>query len=122
MIMPYREVELDTKLEILKKYWSKNVKATALARQYNVSRDSIYSWAREAEQVLIDFFQSKRPGPTLDELEKLRLENQILKQEVLDLSDKYEKLSQYSQLRLAQSRTAGEIRPAICPHCGHDKV
>jgi len=122
MFMPYRKINLDLKLEILKKYWGKSTKVATLARQYKVSRDSIYSWAREAEQALINFFQAKRPGPALDELKKLRLENQLLKQKPSDLSDEYERLSQYSQLRPAKSRTAGEIRPNTCPHCGHDKV
>lgn len=120
--MPYREVDTETKLEILKKFWSKDSKVMSIAKEYKVSRESIYTWAKEAESTLKELFEKKRPGPALGEQEKLLMENEQLKQQLQDVSDDYQALSQYSQLRLAQLRTGGEIRPGVCPSCGHDKV
>lgn len=119
--MPYREVDADTKMEILKQYWSKDSKVMSLAKQYGVSRESIYVWAREAEKTIRDLFENKRPGPALDEQTKLIAENEQLKQQLQDVSDDYQVLSQHSQLRPAKVRGA-EVRPGVCPTCGHDKV
>ena len=120
--MSYREVDTDTKLEIVKQYWSKDSKVTSLSKKYGVSRESIYVWGREAEKTIKDLFDKKRPGPVLDDQAKLVAENKQLKQQLQGLSDDYQKLSQYSQLRPTKLRTGGGIRPAICPSCGHDKV
>lgn len=120
--MPYREVDTDTKLEILKQYWSKDSKVMTIARNYGVSRESIYTWAREAERTIKNLFNKKRPGPALDEQAKLIVENKQLKQQLQVVSDDYQKISHYSQLRPAKLRTGGEIRPGVCPSCGHDKV
>lgn len=120
--MPYREVDTDTKVEILKQYWAKDSKVKTLARDYGVSRESIYTWAREAEKTIKDFFNKKRPGPTLDEQAKLVVENEQLKQQLQVVSDEYQRLSQFSQLRPAKLRTGGEVRPGVCPSCGHDKI
>jgi len=120
--MPYREVDTETKLDILKQYWSKDRKVTDLAKRYRVSRESIYTWAREAEQILKDQFDKKRPGPGLNEQDALLQENQQLKQQLQHLSEDYQRLSQHSQLKPARLRTGGEVRPGACPSCGHEKV
>ncbi|MEW5921503.1 MAG: transposase [Bacillota bacterium] len=120
--MPYREVDADTKVEILKQYWSEDSKVMGLAKKYGVSRESIYVWAREAERTIKDLFNKKRPGPVLDDQAKLIAENKQLKQQLQDMSYDYQRLSQNSQLKPANLRTGGEIRPGVCPTCGHDKV
>lgn len=120
--MPYREVDTDAKLEILKKYWSKDSKITTLAKEFGVSRESIYTWARAAEHAVKDLFDKKRPGPALDEQTRMVAEINQLKQQLQELSDDIQQLSQHSQLRPAKRRSGGEIRPGICPTCGHDKV
>lgn len=120
--MPYREVDTDTKMEILKQYWSKDTKVMSLAKKYGVSRESIYVWAREAEKTIRDLFEKKRPGPVLDEQAKLIAENEQLKQQLQDVSYEYQVLSQYSQLKPTKVRSGGEVRPGVCPTCGHDKV
>lgn len=113
--MPYREVDTDTKLEILKQYWSKDSKVMTIARNYGVSRESIYTWAREAERTIKDLFNKKRPGPALDEQAKLIVENKQLKQQLQVVSDDYQKISHYSQLRPAKLRTGGEIKAGRLP-------
>jgi len=118
----YREVDTETKVEVLKQYWAKDSKVKALSESYGVSRESIYTWAREAEKAMNDFFDKKRPGPTLDKQAKLIVENEQLKQQLQDMSYNYQLLSQYSQLKPAKLRTGGEVRPSVCPSCGHDKV
>jgi transposase-like protein len=120
--MPYREVDANTKVEILKQYWSEDSKVMSLAKKYGVSRESIYVWAREAEKTIKDLFNKKRPGPVLDDQAKLIAENKQLKQQLQDVSYNYQRLSQYTQLKPANLRTGGEIRPGVCPSCGHDKV
>ncbi len=120
--MPYREVDTGIKMEILKQYWSNDSKVTSIARKYGVSRESIYTWAKEAEKTIQDLFNKARPGPALDEHEKLVIENRRLKQQLQDMSEEYQRLSQNSQLRPAKLRTGGEVRPGVCPSCSHDKV
>jgi len=109
-------------MEILKQYWSKDSKVISIARKYDVSRESIYTWAKEAEKTIQDLFNKTRPGPALDEHEKLVIENRRLKQQLQDMSEEYQRLSQNTQLRPAKLRTEGEVRPGVCPSCGHEKV
>ena len=120
--MPYREVNPSIKMEILKQYWSKDRKVMNIAKQYSVSRESIYAWAKEAEKTIQDLFNKTRPGPALDEQAKLMIENRRLKQQLQEMSDDYKNLSQNSQLQPAKLRTGGEVRPSVCPSCSHNKV
>ncbi|HAP32776.1 MAG TPA: hypothetical protein DCQ14_06985 [Firmicutes bacterium] len=69
-----------------------------------------------------DLFNKKRPGPVLDDQAKLIAESKQLKQQLHYISYDYQCLSQYSQLKPAKLRSGGEIRPGVCPLCGHDKV
>lgn len=71
--MSKRKHEVNTKLEIIEEYKAGGVSVYQLAKKYGVGTKSIHSWYRN--------YQSFRLLNVLSELEKLRIENRMLKAE-----------------------------------------
>lgn len=123
--MGYQPVSVDTKLEALRQFWGRTAPVTEIAKRVGISRDSIYTWAHMAEEVMREHFARGHPGPggrRADAVAKLEEENARLREKVAVLSEQLTALSQVSHLTVDVSRQPGLVRPAACPHCGAEKV
>jgi len=114
--MPYQEVSLDTKIAVVKDYFS-GMKVTDIARKYNVSRDSVYTWkdnALAAIKQALKAYNSNEANRLKSELEKLKNKYQRL-------SEEYEQLSQESQISVSTDPD-NETRPTQCPECSGNHI
>jgi len=121
----YQAVAVDAKLEALKQFWGRAAPVTEIAKKLGVSRDSIYTWAHEAEELVREHFGRARPGPRgsrADAVARLQEENARLRDAISVLSEQVAALSRVSRLTVDVSRQPGLVRPAACPHCGAEKV
>lgn len=119
--MPYRPIDAQTRLTIIKQYWAGH-KISELERRFNVDRDSIHIWINKAETALQEVLTPKKPGPKKDELNKLITRNAELESLNQQLQIQLGQLSQESQFTLGITRNKAELRPSACPSCGCDVI
>jgi transposase-like protein len=116
IIMPYKEVSLDTKINVVKDYFS-GMNVARIARKHNVSRDSVYTWKNAALDSMKNALQSYKTDTVND------LKNQLitLKEKYNKLSEDYSLLSQKSQF-MVSSNSSDEVRPIQCPECSGNHI
>lgn len=119
--MPYRPIDAQTRLTIIKQYWAGH-KISELERRFDVDRDSIHIWINKAEAVLQEVLTPKKPGPKKDELNQLITRNAELESLNQQLQIQLGQLSQNSQFALGITRSKAELRPSACPSCGCDVI
>ena len=91
--MAYISIDVDTKKEIIKEYWT-GKKITEIEKKYGVTRYSIRTWSKEADIAISNILKKRGVKDRISELEK---ENQDLKTKLEYLNKIYNNISQYSQ-------------------------
>lgn len=119
--MPYRPIDTETRLSIIKQYWA-GQKIADLERQFNVNRDSIHNWVNKAESAVIEALSTKKPGPKKDPLDHLVKRNEELEHINELLQIQLRQLSQDSQLLVGINRRQLDLRPGSCPSCGCNTI
>lgn len=120
--MAYPGYDAKTKLEIIKQAW-RGVKVAPLSRKFGVSRDSIHRWINEAEKGALGSLSTSPPGPRIDPFARLKKENEYLNSLVQKLQDKFEELSQKTQVTVSSKNLSSlEERPTKCPECGETRI
>jgi transposase-like protein len=114
--MPYKEVSLNTKIDVVKDYFS-GMKVAQIARKHKVSRDSVYTWKDTA---LDSMKQALKPYQT-NKVDELENELKNLKEKHQKLSKKYKLLTQKKRLSVATTPSQ-EIRPTQCPVCSGNNI
>ncbi len=110
--MAYVHVSTDKKKEIVKSFFS-GKKITKLAEQFDVSRASIYTWCKEAEDALEHALEERGYSDKLTELEK---SNEELRLTLMRLQEAYNNISH----KLHEFMQPNEIEEPIllCSECG----
>ncbi len=108
--MAYVSIDVDTKKEIIKEYWT-GKKITEIEQKYGVTRYSIRSWSKEADIAISNILKKRGVKDRISELEK---ENQDLKTKLEYLNKIYNNISQYSQEDLGDGN---DYSPVICSRC-----
>ena len=106
--MSYRPIDTETKVKIVKEYFS-GVRICTLAQRYEVNRDSIHLWINRVEEDLPRLLAPKKPGPKPPEKNRM-------KEELASLRKQLDILSQTSHLTVS-SRPLPGVRPSQCPEC-----
>ena len=114
--MPYQEVSLDTKVAVVKDYFS-GMKVTDIARKHDVSRESVYTWKDDA----LNAIKQSLKAYNTTEVDKLKSELEEIKEKYQKLSKKYDQLSHETQLSVS-TEPDNETRPAQCPECSSNHV
>ncbi len=110
--MAFVPISIEKKKEVVKKYFA-GEKVSRIAREYGVSRDSVYEWSRLAEEAISNILEERGHVNRIMELEKA---NQEMKEKLTLLQNKYSELSQFSQKYIEANKF--EIQPVICDKCG----
>jgi len=110
--MSYRNITPEKKVQVVKDAWaSKNI--AQVAKKYGVTRDSIYSWMKQAERAMQDHFFRQHPGKSPVSLQE---ENRVLREQIKGLSKVYHKIAQGREpIPLTE-------KPPACPKCGSLRV
>ncbi len=116
MKMPYKEVSLATKMDVVKDCFS-GEKVTHIAQKYNVSRESVYTWKDAALEAMENALQSYQTNQA--NLLKNKLKN--MEEKYQKLSDDYKRLTQKTQLSVSSTQS-NEIRPTRCPDCSGNHI
>lgn len=119
--MPYRPIDTETRLNIVKQYWAGH-KIAELERQFDVDRDSIHIWINKAETALIDALSPKKPGPKKDPMDKLLKRNKELEKINEVLQKQLQQLSHESQITIGVDHRQLDLRPGACPSCGCNTI
>ena len=114
--MPYKEVPVETKINVVKDYFS-GMKVAHIARKYKVSRDSVYTW----KNVAINSMRKTLKSYQTDTVNDLKNQLILLEEKYNKLSEDYKLLSQKSQLKVS-SNASNEVRPNQCPECSGNNV
>lgn len=122
IVMPYREIDLATKLEVVKEYWRRQ-KVAPVARHYRVSRDSVYEWINMAEVGISEALRSEKDisKPT-NLVRRLEEENKALRDELQEVQETNIVLSQTSHLKVSLKSGEHEIRPGQCLKCKSEQI
>lgn len=110
--MAYVHVSTDKKKEIVKSCYS-GKKITELSEQFNVSRASIYTWCKEAEDALEHALEERGHRDKLTELEK---SNEELRLTLMRLQEAYNNISHKSHEFLPPNEIDEPL--LICSECG----
>jgi len=114
--MPYRSIDTERKVELILEHL-KGARICSLARRYSVNEDSIHLWKNKVLQALSKILSSGTPGP------RPRSRVQILEEKLEELQNKYERLSQLSQITVStKTPSLLEERPSKCPECGATRI
>ena len=114
--MPYRSINTERKVELILEHL-KGARICSLARRYEVNEDSIHLWKNKVLQALSEILSPKTPGP------RPRPQIEILQEEFEKLRNKYEALSQLSQITVStKAPSLLEERPSKCPQCGTSHI
>ena len=119
--MPYRPIDTETRLNIIKQYWA-GQKIADLERQFNVNRDSIHNWVNKAESAVKEALSPKKPGPKKEPLDYLVKRNEELEQINQQLQIQLQQISHNSHLVVGVNRRQIDLRPGSCPSCGCDTI
>lgn len=119
--MPYRPIDTETRLGIVRQYWA-GQKIAELERQFQVDRDSIHIWIKKAEAALREALSPKKPGPKKDPIARLTKRNAELEKINEQLRIQLQQLSQNSQVIVGVNRRQLVQRPSTCPSCGCDVI
>lgn len=119
--MPYRPIDTEARLSIVKQYWA-GQKIAELERQFNVDRDSIHVWINKAESALKDALSPKKPGPKKDPMDQLLKRNMELEQTNKELLIHLQDKSHNSHITIGVDRRQLDLRPGACPTCGCDTI
>lgn len=114
--MPYKEVSLDTKIDVIKDFLA-GMKVAHIARKYDVSRDSVYTW----KNIALDSMENALQTYQTDEVDQLKSKLAKLEDEYQKLSEEYEELSQQTQLTVSTTPSQ-EVRPSQCPDCASENI
>lgn len=114
--MAYQDVDLETKMSIVQEYQS-GEKITKIAKKYGVSRQSIYNWRDDA----IEAMKKALVPYKTDEVKLLQERINQLEKEIELLSNKYNKLTQETQVEVTSTPSL-EPRPTNCPECSSSSV
>ena len=114
--MPYHSINTERKVELILEHL-RGARICFLARRYSVNEDSIHLWKNKVLQALSEILSPGTPGP------RPRARVEILKEKLEELQNKYEKLSQLSQITVsAKAPSLLEERPSKCPECGGVRI
>ncbi len=114
--MPYHSIDTERKVELILEHL-KGARICSLAREYGVNEDSIHLWKNRVLQALSEILSSRTPGP------RPRSQVQILEEKLKELRNKYERLSQLSQIVVStKAPSLLEERPSKCPECGASRI
>lgn len=114
--MPYHSINTERKVELILEHL-KGARICSLARRYSVNEDSIHLWKNKVLQALSKILSPGTPGP------RPRSRVQILEEKLKELQNKYERLSQLSQITVsAKAPSLLEERPSKCPECGGIRI
>ncbi len=114
--MPYHSINTERKVELILEHL-KGARICSLAREYSVNEDSIHLWKNKVLQALSEILSSGTPGP------RPRSRVQILEEKLEELQNKYERLSQLSQVTVStKAPSLLEERPSKCPECGATRI
>ena len=114
--MPYRSINTERKVELILEHL-KGARICSLARTYSVNEDSIHLWKNKVLQALSGILSPGTPGP------RPRSRVETLEKELAELRNKYERLSQLSQITVStKAPSLLEERPSRCPGCGSDRI
>lgn len=120
--MPYREVDLATKCEVVKEYWRKK-DVPQIVQDYDVSRRSVYDWVNIAESGISDALRSdKDTSKQINLVSKLEKEKNALMDDLREMCERYKTLSQSSQLKTSLKLEEHEIRPGQCLKCRSTEI
>ena len=120
--MAYPGYDAKTKLEIIKQVWE-GAKVAPLSRKFGISRDSIHRWINKVEKEALRSLSTSPPGPRIDPFARLKKENEYLSSLVQKLQDKFEELSQKTQVTVSSKNLSSlEERPTKCPECGGTRI
>lgn len=119
--MPYRPIDTEDRLNIVKQYWA-GQKIAELERRFNVDRDSIHIWINKAESALKDALSPKKPGPKKDPVDQLLKRNMELEQINTQLQIQLQQISHDSHIMVGVNRRQLDLRPGLCPSCGCDTI
>jgi len=110
--MSYRSIDTERKVKLILEYL-KGARICSLAREYGVNEDSIHIWKNKVLEALSEVLSPGTPGP------RPRSRVEILKEKLEQLQNKYERLSQLSQIVVSsKAPSLLEERPGKCPECG----
>lgn len=109
--MAFKKIDAQEKLSLVKEYWTKD-NIALISKKSGISRTSLYTWIKQAENAVLKTFQQNRPGPQLQSLET---ENKILKEKLEILSNICHNKSQENHLAKTE-----EIPLSACPECGQN--
>lgn len=111
--MAYRKIDAKFKLEVIKNYWAiSNISQTS--KKYGVGRDAIYAWLNIAEKIILEHFANLTTGKRVINLVE---ENRKLREQVIELSDVYQRL-----LRKLGKRSFLPEGVLNCQRCGSENV
>jgi len=114
--MPYHSINTERKVELILEHL-RGARICFLAREYGVNEDSIHLWKNKVLGALSEILSPGTPGP------RPRTRVEILKEKLEELQNKYEKLSQLSQITVsAKAPSLLEERPSKCPECGGVRI
>jgi len=114
--MPYRSINTERKVELILEHL-KGARICSLARRYSVNEDSIHLWKNKVLKALSEILSPGTPGP------RPRSRVEILKEKLEELQNKYERLSQLSQITVSsKAPSLLEERPTKCPECGASRI
>lgn len=119
--MPYRPIDTETRLNIVKQYWA-GQKIAELERKFKVDRDSIHIWINKAEAALQDALSPKKPGPKKDPLTEITKRNIELEKLNDQLQIQLQELSHNLHIAVGVNRRQLVQRPSACPSCGCDVI
>lgn len=110
--MSYRSIDTERKVKLILEHL-KGARICSLAREYGVNEDSIHIWKNKVLEALSEVLSPGTPGS------RPRSRVEILKEKLEQLQNKYEKLSQLSQIAVfSKAPSLLEERPSKCPECG----
>jgi len=114
--MPYRSIDTERKVELILEHL-RGARICSLAQRYGVNEDSIHLWKNKVLQALSEILSPRTPGP------RPRSRIEILEEELEELQNKYERLSQLSQITVSSKAPSFlEERPSRCPQCGTSRI
>ena len=114
--MSYHSIDTERKVELILEHL-KGARICSLAREYSVNEDSIHLWKNKVLRALSEILSPRTPGP------RPRSQVQILEEKLEELQNKYERLSQLSQITIStKAPSLLEERPSKCPECGASRI
>ncbi|GAI48258.1 unnamed protein product, partial [marine sediment metagenome] len=92
--MPYRSIDTERKVELILEHL-KGARICSLTHEYSINENFIHLWKNKVLQALSEILCPGTPGP------RPRSRVEILKEKLEELQNKYERLSQLSQVTVS---------------------